>query len=514
MPPAQTYANKLCIESEEGVHISFVELREQCREVAAALLHRGIAPGDRVAIWAPNIHEWIIAALGIQYAGGVLVTINTRFKGTEAAQVLVDSGARWLFCIGQLLGQDYPAMLATEEIPALEDIIVLREHPGDHTGWSALIVEGADIPATDIDRAAAAVRADDTSDILFTSGTTGRPKGVMTGHEQNLTTFRHWSELIQLNADDRYLVINPFFHSFGYKAGFLAAIMRGATTLPHSLFDPDRILHRIAEDAITVMPGPPTLFQTILANPEYRSFDLSSLRKATTGAAIIPTGLIRSMREDLGIDNIMTAYGLTESCGVVTMCRREDDNETIATTSGRALPGVSVRCVNKQGEEVPTGEPGEVIFKGFNVMQGYFNLPEATAEAIDADGWLHTGDIGIMDECGNLHITDRLKDMFTVGGFNCYPAEVENILITHPDVNMAAVIGIPDARLGEVPMAWVIADEGLGEQQTIAWCRDHMANYKVPRKVVFVDEMPMNAAGKILKTELRLRAAEHQGATA
>ena len=311
-------------------------------------------------------------------------------------------------------------------------------------------------------------------------------------------------------GDDRYLVVNPFFHSFGYKAGWLACILRGATCLPHAVFDVPEVLERIGRDRISVLPGPPTLYQSILALPGRQDFDLSSLRLAVTGAAAIPVELVERMRDELGFDTVITGYGLTETCGIVSMCRDEDDSDTIATTSGRPLPGVELRCEDPDGKEVPRGEPGEVVVRGYNVMRGYFDDEEETARTIDPDGWLHTGDIAIRDERGYLRITDRIKDMFIVGGFNCYPAEIENLLFSSGLCAQVAVIGIPDARLGEVGMAWVVpaARRELTREAVIAWCREHMANFKVPRRVEIVDELPTNASGKVMKFVLRERARD------
>ncbi len=331
----------------------------------------------------------------------------------------------------------------------------------------------------------------------------------MTTHGQNLRIFRAWADIVDLHEGDRYLIVNPFFHGFGYKAGWLAAIMCGATILPQQTFDVAAVLERIGRDRVTVLPGPPTLYQMILNHPDRGRYDLSSLRLAVTGAAAIPVELIYRMRRELTFKTIITGYGLTESTGVATMCRYDDDPETIATTSGRAIPDVEVRCVDQSGVEVPRGQSGEVVIRGYNVMKGYFDDPAATAEAIDADGWLHTGDVGVMDERGYLRITDRIKDMFITGGFNCYPAEIENIMLTNPAIAQVAVIGVPDERLGEVGMAFVVPASGQrpAPESIIAWCREHMANYKVPRFVGIVDALPMTASGKVTKFVLRERAA-------
>jgi acyl-CoA synthetase (AMP-forming)/AMP-acid ligase II len=356
-----------------------------------------------------------------------------------------------------------------------------------------------------------AVGPDDLSDIIFTSGTTGRPKGAMTTHAQTLRTFATWASIVGLAEGDRYLIVNPFFHTFGYKAGIVACLIAGATIVPEPVFDVDRVLEKVAAERITMLPGPPTLYQQVLDHPRRAAHDLSSLRLAVTGAAAVPVELVLRMRSELTFSTVLTAYGLTESTGVVTMCRQGDDPDTISHTSGRAIPGIEVRIVDEAGSPVDPGSPGEIVVRGYTVVSGYFEDPEATAEAIDADGWLHTGDIGVMDGAGNVAITDRLKDMFIVGGFNAYPAEIEGAILRHPGVSQVAVVGVPDARMGEVGCAFVVprpdTDPTALARELPLWARERMANYKVPRRVEIVDALPLNASGKVLKTELRARAA-------
>ena len=350
-------------------------------------------------------------------------------------------------------------------------------------GWDEFLASGDGVDPAEIDARADAVGADDLSDILFTSGTTGNPKGVMETHGATLRAYQAWSDVVGLRAGDRYLIVNPFFHAFGYKAGWLAAMLTGATIHPQAVFDVDAVLERVAREHITMLPGPPTLFHTILDHPRRADHDLSSLRLAVTGAAAIPVELILRMRDELTFETIITGYGLTESCGIATMCRFDDDPETIATTSGRAIPDVEVLVVADDGREVPRGDPGEVVVRGYNVMRGYLDDPSETAATIDDDGWLHTGDVGVMDERGYLRITDRTKDMFIVGGFNAYPAEIENLLLRNPAIAQVAVIGVPDARMGEVGMAFVVLrpDATASGDEIMAWSRDVMANFKAPR---------------------------------
>lgn len=495
-----------------GVDWSFRDLGDIVDEIARGLVARRISHGDRVAIWAPNVPEWIPMALAVHRIGAVLVPLNTRYKGREAAWILRTSRARLLCTVTGFLDTDYPALLreSGEEIPHLESTVLLRGHTEGTSSLAELIEEGTHVSDVEYARRRSGVSPEDLSDIMFTSGTTGHPKGVMSTHAQSLRAFDAWSRLVGLGEQDRYLVVNPFFHTFGYKAGFLAALMRGAVTIPHAVFDADQVLRRIAEERVTMLPGPPALYQSILNHPERAQIDLSSLRLAVTGAATIPVSLIEQMHTDLGFDTVLTAYGLTEATGVVSICRAGDDPKTIATTSGCAIPDVEIRIVDDANQPVGVGVPGEIVVRGYNVMRGYFEDPERTAETIDKDGWLHTGDIGVLDELGYLDITDRLKDMFIVGGFNAYPAEIENTLVEHPSIAQAAVVGMADQRLGEVGCAFVVARAGteVDEAEIIAWSREHMANFKVPRRVIAVDAMPANASGKVLKNDLRERAAQ------
>lgn len=482
---------------EGGEIWTYAELWAKAREAVSALLAQGLDHGDRVAIWAPNSREWIVAALGVLSIGGAIVPLNTRLKGREAGDILRRTGAKMLFTVDDFLGTDYPALLADEMLPDLSATILMRDF-----GAFMESGKGADDPA--VTAALARVAASDISDIMFTSGTTGTPKGVVTTHDRIVPMFRHWVEVMGLQKGERYLIINPFFHSFGFKAGWVAALIAGATILPMAQFDIPQVIRHIEEDRVNFLPGPPTIYQALLAAKVERDFDTSSLRGAATGAASVPPELIRRMRSELGLVDTVTAYGMTE-CSTITACRRGDDAELIATSVGKAIPGLEVKIAAPDGGPLPFGETGEIHVRGYAVMREYLDDATATAEAIDTDGWLHTGDVGHMDAGGYVRITDRMKDMYISGGFNCYPAEVEKLLSEHPDIGMVAVIGVPDARMGEVGKAFVVPRPGAKPtpDSIIAWAREAMANYKVPRHVEVVDALPLNAAGKVLKTELR-----------
>jgi acyl-CoA synthetase (AMP-forming)/AMP-acid ligase II len=503
---------------------SFDRLAEEVATATRAVMASGIEPGDRVAVWAPNCAEWIVAALGAVGAGAVLVPLNTRYKGAEAAYILRASGARILFTVQGFLGTDYPALLdeavaAGGSLPDLERVVVLRTDGTDDVvvttadtrtvGWADFLSEAGRCEAEVAAGRTASLATGDLSDLVFTSGTTGHPKGAMTTHGQTLRTFATWTEVVGLRAGDRYLIVNPFFHTFGYKAGILACLMAGATMVPEPVFDVDVVLQRVADERISVLPGPPTIFQSILDHPKRDAYDLSTLRLVVTGAAVVPVELVESLWSEMDIETVLTAYGLTEATGTVTMCRRGDSAELISATSGRVIPDVEMRIIDPDGQEVATGQAGEIVVRGYNVMSGYLNDAEATAAAIDGDGWLHTGDVGFVDSAGNLAITDRLKDMYVSGGFNVYPAEVEAVLRRHPAVGQVAVIGIPDRRMGEVGLAVVVArpdadTSGLAEALP-AFGKEQLANFKVPRRVEIIDVLPTNASGKVLKRELRAR---------
>jgi HIP---CoA ligase len=505
---------------EGDVRLTFAELAAEVDRYASGFIAAGVEAGDRVAMWAPNCAEWMLAGLGALRAGAVLVPLNTRFKGAEAAYILRSSGATLLVTVRGFLGVDYPALLVGEDLGDLRRIVLLRDvdsaptdapAPDSTVALSDFLVAGTAVDPAETARRANAVGPEDTSDLIFTSGTTGYPKGAATTHAQSLRTFGTWSSVVGLGAGDRYLIVNPFFHTFGYKAGILACLMAGATVVPEAVFDAGAVMARIAAERISVLPGPPTLYQTLLSDPRRSDYDLSSLRLGVTGAAVVPVELVKAMGEELGFTTVLTAYGLTESCGTVTMCRRSDPPEIVANTSGRAIPDLEVQAV-VDGRPVPTGEPGEIVVRGYTVMSGYWGNEEATAEAIDDEGWLHTGDIGVMDEAGNVTITDRLKDMYVVGGFNAYPAEIEALLRNHDGVAAVAVVGVPDERMGEVGCAYVVPAQPESDpdelgRSILSWSRGTMANYKVPRGVVLVDALPVNASGKVLKRELRDRHA-------
>ncbi len=448
------------------LRLTFAQVVERIRCAAGAFADLGVGKGERVAIWAPNSAEWIIAAFGLLAAGGVLVPVNTRFKTEEAGDIIGRSGAKAVLVQKGFLGQDYTA-------PAGIPVIDLK---------SDFLSGGCPFER--------AVSGNDIADVIFTSGTTGRPKGAMMNHQQTLRMYEEWATLADLREGDRYLQINPYFHTFGLKAGLITSFLRGATMLPVAVFDIDTVVDLIERERITMLPGPPTLYHSLLTVRDKAK--LSTLRAGVTGAADIPVELVRRIHGELPFQTLMTGYGLTEA-GNVTLSRPGDSFEDVATTAGLPCEGVEVRVAGD----------GEVLVRGYGVMQGYLDEPEATARAIDDDGWLHTGDLGNFDDAGRLRVVGRKKDMFIVGGFNAYPAEIEGFLLEHPAVAQAAVIGVPDDRLGQVGKAFVVANTKVSEDDLLAWCRERMAGFKAPRSVEFLDALPLNATGKVMKDQLR-----------
>jgi acyl-CoA synthetase (AMP-forming)/AMP-acid ligase II len=448
------------------LRLTFSELVQRIRCAAGAFADLGVGKGERVGVWAPNSAEWIIAAFGLLTAGGVLVPVNTRFKTEEAGDIIVRSGAKAVLVQKGFLDQDYAA-------PAGIPVIDLQ---------SDFLASGSPFQR--------AVSGSDISDIIFTSGTTGRPKGAMMNHQQTLRMYDEWATLADLREGDRYLMINPYFHTFGLKAGLVTSFLRGVTMLPVSVFDVDTVVDLIARERITMLPGPPTLYHSLLTVGDKAK--LSTLRAGVTGAADIPVELVRRIHGELPFQTLMTGYGLTEA-GNVTLSRPGDSFADVATTAGLPCEGVEVRIA----------DDSEILVRGYNVMSGYLDDPVATAEAIDSDGWLHTGDLGNFDEAGRLRVVGRKKDMFIVGGFNAYPAEIEGFLLEHPAVAQAAVIGVPDERLGQVGKAFVVTKSPVSEENLIQWSRDRMAGFKAPRSIVFLDALPLNATGKVMKDQLR-----------
>jgi acyl-CoA synthetase (AMP-forming)/AMP-acid ligase II len=491
---------------------TFSEIAVSVERVERALLASGVEAGDRVGIWAPNGLDWIITSFAIYGVGAVLVPINTRYKGEEAADLLRTAEVGMLFTVTDFLGVDYVQLLADAGgLKGVRDTVVMSGVvPEGTTPWSEFIGRAEQVTADAARAREATIQPDDPSDIIFTSGTTGLPKGAVLRHGSSVETYVQWTRGVGLRQGDRVLGNYPFFHTAGLKSGVLACFIRGATLIPNAVFDVRVVVDRVEEERITVLPGPPAIFQSILNHPDFATFPVGTLRLAITGAAVVPVELIARMKSDLNLEIVITAYGLTETHGTATICEQSDSIETIANTVGHPLDGLELRIVDDDGVDQAVGDPGEVLIRGFNVMTEYFNAPEATAEAVDPGGWLHTGDVGFVGEDGYLRIVDRKKDILIVGGFNVSAAEVESIILRRDDIAQVAVVAAPDERMGEVGAAFVVARSGQSPdpEEVVAWCREHMANFKAPRFVHLVDSLPITSTGKIMKPELRDRAAE------
>jgi acyl-CoA synthetase (AMP-forming)/AMP-acid ligase II len=484
---------------------TFRQYMDRAEAIAASLVSIGVRKGDRVAVWAPNSADFAATVFGIQLAGAALVPLNTRFTTHEAGDICARASVSAVFTVESFLNRPYAAELATLQaeqpsvIPADTPIITFDGRGGD--GIEAFLARATDADRRERDARVAGMMPQDTGIVLFTSGTTGRPKGIRLGQGQLLRAYWQWGGILGVEPGDRVLLSNPFFHAFGLLVGLLLALVRGTAAYPLRVFTSAEALHLIESERITFYPAPPTVFQTILQDPVLATTDIGSLRIAVTGATSIPPSLIRAMNEVLGIERVFSPYGLTEATGVATLTRPGDTVETVALTAGRPVPGTEVAILRAAGGRADADEVGEICVRGYNTLVSYL---DDDVPMTDGQGWLHTGDLGAFDLAGNLRVTGRLKDMFIVGGFNVYPAEVEALLTSHPGVAAAAVVGIPDERLGEVGAAFVVGRPGssVSEDELAALAAERLANYKRPRRYLFVDELPVNASGKVLKHEL------------
>ena len=502
-------AKTAIVDVDDARRVSFAELAQVAREAARAFIAAGLQPQEAVGLWAPNSWLWAAAALGVHAAGGVLVPLNTRLRGREVADIVRRANVRLLIAPGEFLGQDYPAMLDGHALPGLVRVILLagssRAREVALQAWPEFLAAGAGVADDALAARLARLGPDSVADLMFTSGTTGLPKGAIFSHRKTLLAARMFAQVTGLSSEDRYVPYGPFSHTASYKGGWLASLLAGSTIFAKNASDGPATMGLVSREGITFLAAPPTLLQTILSDPARRGFDLSSLRFVSTGGTMVPLDLVRRVRHELGVGHIATGYGLTECEGTATFTRPDDPLEVVAKTAGRPAEGVEIRCVRPDGADAATGEEGEVFVRTEKNMVGYLDDPEATAAVLDSAGWLRTGDVGRLDAAGNLTITDRLKDMYIVGGFNCYPAEVERELSSFPGVLHCAVVGVPDARLGEVGRAFIVTAPGarVSEAEVLAWCRSNFANYKVPRSIRFIDALPVNASGKVMKHLLR-----------
>lgn len=507
---AAQYHDSLAI-ADAGARLTYGQLLQEVDRAGRAVMAHGVRPGDRVAVWSPNSVRWAIAALAAVSVGAVLVPVSTRFKAAEVAHVLTVGRPELLFLVPDFLGNNYLQILAeaTRRGASTCPVIGLEgEPPPAGSDWASFLARAGEVSADALRDRRRDISGNNLADTFFTSGTTGAPKPVLYEHEQEIRAAMLWMGGMGVGPDQRLLCVQPFFHIFGYKGCIIGTLALGGAVFAHRRFDPVAVLQTIEAERITVFPAPPPVFLSLLGDPRRQEFDLSSLKHSFTGSTNVPAILLGRMHDELGFVTVTTAYGMTEA-STITMMTTDDDPADIAEWCGRPLDGVEIKIVDATGTEVRRGEPGEVLARGWVVMRGYDQDAEGTAQAIDSDGWLHTGDIGVIGAEGMLKITDRKRDMFIVGGFNVYPAEVERFLLSSGLVSQCAVVGIPDERLGEVGIAFVIPTVGqeVTAAEVIAWAAENMSNYKVPRNVEIVDALPINPTGKVEKPLLRQRAA-------
>jgi len=495
-----------------GLTLTYEELNRQVDRLARGMLELGVEKGDKVGLWMPNIPEWVVAYFAIARIGAVVVPMNTRYKTHEVEYILNNSEATTLFAVGSFAGIDYISMI--EEIrgrlPNLKHVIV-RGELGDGMHRFESVVDRGDERLGDslLEEREASCDPNDNVFILYTSGTTGNPKGAMLSHHNIAKNAEQVTEVLHTTEEDVFLLAVPFFHCFGCVMGIAGSITWGAALVPMQIFKPVEALELVERFGVSVLYGVPTMF--VLELEEYRkgkangdAYDVSTLRTGIMAGAPCPVEVMRGTMEDMHC-NVSIAYGLTEASPVITMTRFDDSVQRRVETVGRALEGIEVKIADDEKHPLPVGEMGELACRGYNVMMGYYKMPDKTSEAIDVDGWLYSGDLATMDEEGYVQIVGRKKDMLICGGFNVYPAEIEEYLFTHAKVQNVSVIGVPDDVMGEVAAAFIIPREGvrLDPQEIVDFCVGEIANFKVPRYVQVVDEFPMTQSGKIQKFRLK-----------
>jgi HIP---CoA ligase len=492
--------------------LTFAQLRDEVWQAAAGLAGHGVKAGTRVALWAPNTLDTAIALLGTLVAGGVVVPLNTRYRSHEMAEILGSARCEVVIAPSVFLGREYAAEAL--EVAGDASVIALGDNPpAGAVPWGDILGGPAGQDAARLDQVLAAQSGDDVVVIQYTSGTTGRPRGAMLRQGPMLATAATWCDVVGMHEGDVYPVAYPLSHVGGFKTGLLTTLTARATAVLIPVVTADSVVAAITGHGATILNGPPPVLRSVLDAARAGRLPASTrIREVVTGSAIVPPQLVRELVAELGVTNMIIAYGLTEATGVCTMTRRGDSVDLVCETLGAPIDGVQVR-IDPSGERA-AGERavGEIEVSGPNVMVGYLEDPAST-EQVMHDGWLRTGDIGWIGDDGYVRIAGRAKDMVIVGGFNVYPAEIEHVLADHPAVSEAAVVGVPDDRLGEVAVAYVLAasDAKVAPEELIEWCRERLANFKVPRKVWVVPSLPRGTVGKVAKAELRDRAVAALG---
>ncbi|OAT85589.1 AMP-binding protein [Desulfotomaculum copahuensis] len=511
--------------ADRNVRYTYRQFRDACNRVARGLMALGIKRGEHVAIWATNVPEWVLTQFAAPKAGAVLVTVNTGYKLFELEYLLRQSDATTLLMLGGTRDSNYiemiyglcpelrhslPGRLNSKKLPMLRNVVLIgdREYPGMYT-WEQMLALGGSISGRELQARQDSLDPGDVANMQYTSGTTGFPKGVMLTHTNLVGNAGSIAECLNFSARDRLCIPVPLFHCFGCVLSTMTCVVSGAAMVPVETFNPVRVLETVEKERCTALHGVPTMFITELAVLEQQHFDVSSLRTGIMAGSPCPVEVMKAVIDRLGMEEIVITYGQTEASPGITMTRTHDPLEVRVNTVGQPLPGVQVRVVDPAtGEEVPRGFQGEICARGYNIMKGYYKMPGATAAAIDAEEWLHTGDLGTMDENGYCRITGRLKDMIIRGGENIYPREIEEFLYTHPKVKDVQVVGVPSVKYGEEVMAFIQLKEdcqATGEEIR-EYCRGNIARYKIPQYIQFVPGYPTTANGKVQKFKLREQA--------
>jgi fatty-acyl-CoA synthase len=514
--------NDALVYPDRDLRYSYDQFNALCDRVARGLLAMGVKKGDHVAIWATNVPEWVILQFASAKIGAVLVTVNTSYRSAELEYILEQSDSTTLFLVKGFKDTDYvettydvvPELrssavgeLSSAKLPFLKNVVFIGEGtPEGMTNFADIETKADQVPATELDAIKATLDEHDVINMQYTSGTTGFPKGVMLTHHNIVNNGFNIGECMRFTEKDRLCIPVPFFHCFGCVLGVMACVTHGSTMVPVEKFVPEQVLKTIEMEKCTAVHGVPTMFIAELEHPNFDKYDLSSLRSGIMAGSPCPIEVMKRVIRDMNASEITIAYGQTEASPVITQTRTDDPIELRVATVGRALPDVEVKIVDiETGATLPPGKQGELCTRGYLVMKGYYKMPEATAQAIDGENWLHTGDLAVMDENGYCKITGRIKNMIIRGGENIYPREIEEFLYTMPAVSDVQVYGVPDRKYGEQVMAAIKIKEGatLTEDDVKVFCTGRIANYKIPRYIKFVDEYPMTASGKIQKFKLR-----------
>jgi len=514
--------NEALVYHELGLRYTYREFNEVCRQVAKGLLKLGIRKGDNISIWAYNVPEWVILQFASAKIGAVLVTINTSYKSAELEYILNQSDSTSLFMVKSFKDTDYVATL-NEVVPELASsapgqpnspklsflktvVFIGEDTPAGMLNFARIAEMGREVSDTELAAVEKTLGCHDTINMQYTSGTTGFPKGVMLTHFNLLNNGFNIGECMKFTDQDRLCIPVPFFHCFGSVLGVMVCVTHGSAMVPVEIFDPLKVLQTIEKEKCTAVHGVPTMFIAELEHPDFSKFDLTSMRTGIMAGSVCPIEVMKRAVKDMHVTEITSVYGQTEASPGITQTRTEDSIELRVATVGRALPGAEVKIIDiESGATLPPGKQGELCARGYMVMKGYYKMPDETAKVVDAEGWLHTGDLAIMDENGYCKITGRIKQMIIRGGENIYPREIEEFLYTHPKVSDVQVYGVPDRKYGEQVMVAIILKKGveMTEDEVRDFCRGRIANYKIPKYVKFVDSYPMTASGKIQKFKMR-----------